>query len=272
MTRITHGIVANSALDLRARADHRSELTSQLLFGEVVRRLGADRGGEWWRVESVSDGYRGWVRAWGLVGCDAARAADWRRRATARVNRLETWIRVTAPEMGPARVRAWWNSRLAPLGGRGVQPTFELPDGRVGTAPRSAFGPARSRVPRFGPRVESLRGVPYLWGGRTPAGLDCSGLTQLLWLDWGVSLPRDARQQLAACRPVGGVSQARPGDLLFFRRGSSPVSHVGLWLGRGCFTHARGTVTLGSLERSNSFYDKKLADQFFAVGRCLGEA
>jgi hypothetical protein len=72
--RPAHGVVSLAALDLRPRPEHRSELRSQLLLGEVVRVVGVATGGAWWRVLNRSDGYDGWVRAWGVVGASAVRA------------------------------------------------------------------------------------------------------------------------------------------------------------------------------------------------------
>ena len=79
--RATHAVVAHPSLDLRPRPDHRAELGSQLLMGEVVRVLAAAGAGAWLRVRNQADGYEGWVRAWGLVPCGAARARRWQASA-----------------------------------------------------------------------------------------------------------------------------------------------------------------------------------------------
>jgi hypothetical protein len=79
-------------------------------------------------------------------------------------------------------------------------------------------------------------GVPYVWGGTDPAkGLDCSGLTQRVYADMGISLPRTASQQATAGRPVDSMAEARPGDLVFFDYNSSRpgVDHVGVYVGNG---------------------------------------
>jgi soluble lytic murein transglycosylase-like protein len=84
--------------------------------------------------------------------------------------------------------------------------------------------------------AEKYLGVPYRWGGTDPStGLDCSGLTQRVYADMGISLPRTAAQQASAGRPVASLADAQPGDLVFFDYSSSRagVDHVGIYIGNG---------------------------------------
>ena len=80
--------------------------------------------------------------------------------------------------------------------------------------------------------ADAWRGIPYLWGGKSGWGLDCSGLTQLVYELLGIRLPRDADQQAKALPPVPSWEELRPGDLLFY------PGHVGLWVGDGTVIHA----------------------------------
>jgi len=84
--------------------------------------------------------------------------------------------------------------------------------------------------------AKNYLGVPYLWGGTDPAkGLDCSGFTQRVFADLGISIPRTSSQQATAGTAVAGLADARPGDLVFFDNSSSRagIDHVGLYLGDG---------------------------------------
>jgi len=262
----SHGIVCQSLLDVRVRPDHRSEMSSQLLLGEVVRRLGRDRSGGWWRVENRADGYRGWVRAWGLRVADADEADRWERHAKARIRRVFVAVR-TRPRGGELLARLWWNSRVvAGPKSAGAVPLM-LPDGVAGWVRADEVGVGMRDVPSITDRVLDLLGTPYLWGGRSPAGFDCSGFVQMLHAERGRSLPRDASDQHRTTSPVYGLKRARIGDLVFFKGSPRSVSHVGVWVGGGLFAHARGTVALSSLDPRSSLYDKDLAAQFSGVGR-----
>lgn len=262
-------VVCLSALDLRVRPAHSAELGSQLLLGEIVR-LGVRRAG-WRRVTNLADGYEGWVREWGLVPATGRRAAAWRRKAIARV---------VAPI-------ALLHGR--PGGGIGVGPLFlgsraipgrtlrgwirlELPDARRGWVKRSAVALPGDPTPALGDRLSSLLGVPYLWGGRTPAGYDCSAFVQQVLLEQGIPLPRNASEQRGACRPLGKGEHPRPGDLAFFRDQAGKVAHVGIAVFGSHFIHSRGRVLIGSVERNNCLCDIELAKQLLGWYRPLRSA
>ncbi len=265
--RPTHAVVSLPILDLRPEPRHGSELRSQLLMGETVRILpGRPREG-WVRVRNEPDGYVGWVRHWGLVPATAARAARWRRRAKGRIGVPMALVRAlpgrgrNVPARGAATVSPvfFGNRLIVASRGRGRWVEVELPDGRRGLLERSTLAGAR---PTLEARVGSLLGTPYLWGGRSPAGYDCSAFVQQVLLEQGIRLERDARDQCRAARRLGPRERVRRGDLAFFRRPGEPASHVGLSLGGGYYAHCRGRVHIASLDRDNPLCDKDLLPQF----------
>jgi hypothetical protein len=265
-------VIANAALDLRRRPDHRSELRSQLLAGEIVRRRKRSRDGRWWEVVNFTDGYAGWVRTWGIVPATRAEAERWRRRATARV--LAPFVEVhPEPGRGPLLAPLCWNGRVVPLRSTQGRRLIELPDGRRGWIPRTAVevttpvARAAMGARALARRIQGLLGTPYLWGGRTPLGLDCSSFTQLVLAEQGIALPRDAALQFSHCARLGPNASLQLGDLVFFGPRRSAPAHVGIALGSGYFAHARGTVRVNSLDVDNPLYDKGLADQFRGYGR-----
>src|SRR5262249_36788063 len=161
--------------------------------------------------------YEGWVRTWGLVPATAARAERWRRLARGRIAAPMALVR-SGRGSGAGVSPVFFGNRLIAGAARGGWSAVELPDGRRGFLPGSAL--AKSRPPRLEARVASLLGTPYLWGGRSPAGYDCSAFVQQVLLEQGLNLPRDAREQ---CRATQKLDRAeRPGDLAFFRRTGEP--------------------------------------------------
>ena len=255
------GVVCLPALDLRADPDHRAEMGSQLLLGETVR-MGALRRG-WRRVVGLADGYGGWVREWGLVPATPARAAAWRRRAAAVIAAPVALVRAR-PGGGIGVGPVFFGSRAIPSRITRGWVRLELPDARFGWLERAAVRLPGEAPPSVTDRIMSLLGTPYLWGGRTPAGYDCSAFVQQVLLEQGVAVPRDAAEQCRACRPLRSSEEPRPGDLVFFEDGPGRVAHVGMALSGGLFAHARGRVLIGSLDKDNALYDKPLAAQ--AVG------
>jgi len=98
-------------------------------------------------------------------------------------------------------------------------------------------------------------GVPYVWGGASPSGFDCSGLVMYVYAQIGISLPHGATAQYAAGTPIS-YDQLQPGDLVFFGSGGGYMSHVGIYIGGGSMIHApfEGTVVqIGSVSSGGSF-------------------
>ncbi|MCC6652528.1 MAG: C40 family peptidase [Candidatus Eisenbacteria bacterium] len=256
----THGVVCGAALDLRVRPEHRAELGSQLLLGEVVRLAGKPRKG-WLEVEGATDGYRGWVREWGLLTVSATRARAWQRHALGRVAEPITAVRAR-PGAGIAVSPLFFGSCVIAGPARRGARSVELPDGRRGFVPAAAVRERAASAVSLEERALSLLGAPYLWGGRTPAGYDCSAFVQQVLAEQGVRLPRDAHEQYLACRALRSSEQPAHGDLAFFRAEGARMSHVGLALGEKLFVHSRGWVRVSSLDPDNPLCDKPLIPQF----------
>lgn len=235
-------LVRSAWVPVRADPSHRSEMVTQWVAGEPLAVLGGEEG--WLRTEGP-DGYRGWTPVGGLLALAGEEVERWAARATGWS--IGTPLRPAGGERGAGEESARavlpshlpWGARV-PIrtGPDGVY--VELPGGRRGVPAlpeRLVEEEARARrFPRAPGAVLSTArgwlGVPYLWGGRTRGGADCSGFLQAVFALHGVALPRDSVQQMRAGPPVEGAVEGRDrrrsGDLLFFGEDRERVTHVAL--------------------------------------------
>jgi cell wall-associated NlpC family hydrolase len=161
----------------------------------------------------------------------------------------------------------FWNARVIAAPNPGGLRRVELPDGRRGWVRSTGLGSVTRADRSLVARVRGLLGTPYLWGGRTAAGFDCSGFVQQTLAERRVRLPRDAQQQFRACRSVRTQEESREGDLVFFGLPAKPATHVGILLGGGYFAHARGAVRINSIVAGNPLFDRALMAQFRGIRR-----
>lgn len=269
-------VVAHNVVHMHAQPDGNSERVSQTVLGHtlLVPTLPAPQ--ENWVQVHTDDDYTGWVQVMQVRLLEGNEEYPAPGKAY-RVNALWAFVRqepdMRAPHLTIAPMGAWlegfeWHDDWLHV---------HLPDGREGwvsvqdmtsqwvavtrVGSLRVEGTVVSRgetaepyaVPRMGWQnalvytATRLLGVPYLWGGSSPFGLDCSGFVQLVYRMCGLVIPRDADLQAAFHRTADvPLSNAQPGDLIFFAGGDGPhrrtVTHVGMVVDQDHFIHSSGGV------------------------------
>ena len=231
-----YAIVSVPAAAVRKKPGHRKEMTNQLLFGETVKVLKIKKD-KCARVQSQHDGYEGWVTLSLLQETDELTAA---LRPVFVTAGMFTCLRSDSSSMFVSA-----GASLPDYNGtttRIKQQEYKV-EGPVYN--RSELAPGADLLERL---VQPWLNAPYLWGGRTPMGVDCSGFVQVIFKLLGIDLPRDAWQQAQEGEPVVSLTEASTGDLVFFDD-KDEIVHVGLLLNAELVIHAAGKVRIDPLDK-----------------------
>lgn len=229
--------------------------TSQRLAGFEVDLLKND--GDWFLARGT-DGYEGWMHRAYLSPAPSAGA-----------RRSSQIVRVS---LGCVTRSAAGDRRALPLGAR-LSPDEIIRSGEVVDQPQLPVKFPRTAMAITRSAKEYFEGAPYLWGGITPWGADCSGFVQTVYGLHGVALPRDAKQQAEIGDAVTSIDKLEVGDLAFFSdAGDGVVSHVAIALGEGRVAHValgRAGFHIENLGDRRDSYAKQLAERFVCARRVL---
>lgn len=281
-----YGIVDVSVASMYAAPRYSSELVNQLLLGHTVSVLRESHG--WYYVKSTpqppfDNGYLGWIDSDNLVRMDSSDFEVYNAERKIIVTSVYSTVR-SSINGGSTMSDVVMADLLKPISVIGSSIKIELPDGRVGYVLRSdaEYLDKYSSVHKPTPDgIESLArefiGFPYLWGGTSTKGLDCSGFVKTVFRMNDVDLPRDANQQVnigKSVDPGSNFSNLKKGDLLFFgERGGAgkpeEIVHVGIYLGGGYFIHSSSLVRINSLVSTDSLFDEYELNRFVEAKRIL---
>lgn len=248
-----YGICHLSLVPLRAEPLHKSELTSQLLFGECFEIL--DQKNEWLLIKLAHDGYEGWVDSNQIteIPSDTYNSIN---SHTQQITDLST--HAILMKLGHDEMLHLLPGSTLPVAG-----SNEEAEGLYSIGDTEYMFLGLSRDPdsiNFVEEVEEVArfyyNAPYLWGGRSLYGIDCSGFTQMVYKHFGVSIPRDAYQQAEKGDTIDFLQNAIPGDLAFFDSSDGKITHVGILLNENEIIHASGYVKVDKIDENGIFSTK----------------
>lgn len=239
------GICALSVISVRKEPSDKSEITTQLLFGDLLEELDRLRG--WSLIRAGYDGYEGWVDSNQLT------------RISPEDHRVLSETELLVNRSFPLKVDAG-GLPLILSAGCSFYPSREnytLGTG-LGVTPEGSLHPFHfDGTDALIASAKSFLHCPYLWGGKTFMGFDCSGFTQVVFKLHGVKLLRDAAQQASQGENIGFISDSRPGDLAFFDHNDGKVSHVGLLIDEHTIIHCSGSVRIDPVDHHGIFHSEK---------------
>lgn len=224
---------------VRAANDDTAEIVTQLLFGEVFTAHEIKQ--SWCRITTFNDNYEGWI--------------DVKHAHFLSEKEVKKWHDIAVPQLELTRelITPWGKQIIS----RGAYIPF---DGRQQFNIGSADFELESTTPFVKPTypyelaLEYLN-TPYLWGGKSAFGIDCSGLTQMVYRFYDYNLPRDASQQVEIGREVE-YNDVQENDLAFFENANGKITHVGIIGEDQTIIHAAGRVRVDVLTRAGIFNDE----------------
>lgn len=273
------GVVTLSVINLRRVPEHSAELVSQAIMGTPVMVLKDE---DSWLMIRTPDNYISWTEKSSVALLSDSEFDSWKHAERIMYTENTGWIfgRAGGADVVGDIVAGAILEKIGEASGNVI---VKLPDGREGSVKKDKtidfelFCNNISDDPDNVIKIAStLIGIPYLWGGTSPKGADCSGFTQSVYFRNGLILQRDASLQVLHGKSVEiseGTDQLLKGDLLFF--GSKDenrvhVTHVAIYTGNNEYINSSGRVIINSLDSTKANYSYYRKNGFLAARRVLG--
>ncbi|MDR1459301.1 MAG: C40 family peptidase [Bacteroidales bacterium] len=232
-------------IPIRSAANHRSEMVTQLLFGEAYQIVDIRRITGWMEIRTQFDNYSGYIDANQVV---LMHASSWEKYyVEQQYETLPSSMHILDKKRGfsfsiPAGSSLpMYNKDTIRLGAE----LFEIAD-----YPKKSDNCLAEKIKTT---ALSYLNTPYLWGGRTVYGIDCSGFNQIVYKIGGIPLPRDASQQALKGETVHAMTEIQTGDLAFFENRDGMIVHTGILLDTETIIHACGKVRIDKIDQQGIF-------------------
>ncbi|TAK46362.1 MAG: glycoside hydrolase [Saprospiraceae bacterium] len=278
------GIVNLSVCNIRSAPKHSAELATQALLGTPLKVWKKQDG---FFLVQTPDGYLGWLDAGGFVLTGDAGMDDWRASDRVIITAGFGFV-LESSTAGSSKVSDLVaGDILRKTGQVGSYTAVAFPDGRTGFVASSSLLPFREWLEtrtldaaHILATAHEMMGRPYLWGGTSGKGMDCSGFTQTVYFLNGIMLQRDANQQADTGEELAADTTFQnllPGDLLFFGRPASgdlpeKIWHVAIYEGSGKIIHASERVKVESLRRGDAAFNEERLNTYVRASRILSSA
>lgn len=241
-----YALSALPVVPMRAGPFDKEEMISQLVFGETMIIL--EKQHKWSFVELTSDGYRGWVSESMIMNIDeelSGKMADSTQTTSGNLFLPVIENKGKFPLFIPA------GSSLYEY--KPASNSFYVGETAYTCLKEPAFYSGDNLREDISQAVLKFINIPYLWGGKNPFGMDCSGLTQIIMKLFGIKLPRDSRQQVQKGITINFINEAKPGDLAFFDNEEGEIIHTGLIIKNQEIIHASGSVRIDRIDHQGIY-------------------
>lgn len=257
------GVINVSACNLRGAADYDAGQSTQAILGMPVKVLRH----EGWLQVQTPDEYISWVLPASVVRMTKAQVHEWNTARQVVVTAIYGFVYSQADTRSQTVSDVVAGNRLKLLGEDRQFYYVAYPDGRRGYLSKNAAQDVvtwRKNLHNDAASIlttaKTLTGIPYMWGGTSTKGVDCSGFVRTALFMHDIIIPRDASQQALKGQRINilpDFSNLLPGDLLFFgKHDTKRVQHVGFYMGHGKFIHSLGWVHISSFNPQDKDYDE----------------
>lgn len=237
-----YGICTLALVPLRAEPAHRSEMVSQLLFAELFEILEIQA--DWTSIRLLETAYPGWIQNGQFRELDPVEMEKYLAAGLSLVGREGGLLQNDTECLYLCHGTKLYLGEAGRFRVAKLDMTYQ---GSINSFSRDDF---ETKVAEL---AMSYKDAPYLWGGRSQWGIDCSGFSQLIYRCFGIALPRDAYQQAELGETVDFISEIKVGDLAYFDNANGRITHVGIMLDRDTIIHASTKVRIDRMDNEGIF-------------------